>query len=128
MLELAPKTVADLCVCEFAEDCVKNISEEAVINAYLISRNFRWVPAVIQLTALKGTAITVTENKIIVYGQKEPIELPISDSILRARLVDAFLQQRNGLYLSMRDENKVFKRSRGSRFRTLLRWVCGRNS
>jgi hypothetical protein len=79
---------------------LKNISEDELINVYLITKNLNWLPAVIQLSLRKGTAVTATENKIVLYGKTEPAELPIPDSLLRQQLIDAFLEQRKRLHLS----------------------------
>jgi HEAT repeat protein len=96
--QLAAKIVADLCLCRSASYCLKNISEAELMSVLLPTENPDWVPAVIQITFLNGTAVTATENKIVLYGKTEPAELPIPDSILRQQLIDAFLDKR--LYLS----------------------------
>jgi hypothetical protein len=97
---LDTKTVADLCLCRGASNCLKNISEDELINVYLTTKNLNWLPAVIQLTLLKGAAVTATEKKIVLYGKTEPAELPIPDSVLRQQLIDAFLEHRKRLHPS----------------------------
>jgi hypothetical protein len=109
--QLAAKTVADLCLCRDGWDCLKNISEDELINVYLITKNLNWLPAVIQLTLLKGAAVTATENKIVLYGKTEPAELPIPDPVLRQQLIDAFLEQRKRLHLSFEMPKELLKRS-----------------
>jgi hypothetical protein len=99
--QLAAKTVADLCLCRYASSYLENASEDELINVYLITKNLNWLPAVIQLTLLKGAAVTATENKIVLYGMTEPIELRIVDSVIRQQLIDAFIEQRKRLHLSL---------------------------
>jgi hypothetical protein len=98
--QLAAKIVADLCLCRRASDCLRNISEDELMRVLLPTKNVNWLRAVIQLTFLKGTAVTATENKIVLYGKTEPAELPIPDSVLRQQLIDAFLEQRKRLHPS----------------------------
>jgi hypothetical protein len=99
--QLATKTVADLCLCRDAWNCLKNISEDELMSVLLPTKNVKWLHAVIQLTLLKGAAVTATENKkIMLYGKTKPAELPIADSVLRQQLIDAFLEQRKRLHLS----------------------------
>jgi HEAT repeat protein len=98
--QLAAKTVADLCLCGYASVCLINVSEDDLMSVLLPTKNLNWVRAVIQLTLLKGAAVTVTENKIVLYGKTEPAELPIPDLVLRQQLIDAFLEQRKRLHPS----------------------------
>jgi hypothetical protein len=98
---LSSKIVADLCRSRYASDCLKNISEKELINFYLITKSPNWLPALIQLTHLREAAITTTGNKIVLYGTTEPVELYVSDSVLRQQLIDAFLEYRKRLHLSL---------------------------
>ena len=97
--QLAPKIVADVCLCKYASYILKNISEEELINIFLFSRNFDWLLAVTLLTVLNGAALTVTENKVLVYGKTEPIELTLPNSELREGFVKAFIEQGKRLHL-----------------------------
>jgi hypothetical protein len=98
--QLAAKIVADLCLCRGASYCFENISEGELMSVLLPTENPDWVPVVTQLTFLRGTAVTATQNKIVFYGKTEPAELPIPDSVLGQQLIDAFREQRKRLHPS----------------------------
>jgi HEAT repeat protein len=98
--QLAAKTVADICLCRNAFVCLRNISEDELMRVLLPTKNVNWLRAVIQLTFLRGAAVTATGSKIVLYGKTEPAELTIPDSVLRQQLIDAFREQRKKLYPS----------------------------
>jgi hypothetical protein len=98
--QLDAKIVADLCRCEYASGCLKNISEDDLMNVFLISENPDWLPVVTQLTLQRGAAVTATKNKVVVCGKKEPVKLNIPNSELYQRLSEAFIDQRKRLHLS----------------------------
>jgi hypothetical protein len=98
--QLAPNIVAKVCLCRYALDCLENISEDELINVYLITNNSDWLPTLFQLLLLRGAAVTAIESKIVVYSKTEPGELTIPTSVLREQLIDAFTDQRKRLYLS----------------------------
>jgi HEAT repeat protein len=97
---LALKIVADLCRCKYASDCLKTISEDELMNVFLISENPDWLLAVTQLTLQRGAAVITTKNKVVVYGKKEPVELNIQNSELYQIFIEAFIDQRKRLHLS----------------------------
>jgi HEAT repeat protein len=98
--QLTPKIVADLCVCRYASDCLKHVSEDELINIYQTTKNSHWLPAVTHLILLRGTAVIATENGVLLYGKTEPAELLIPNSKLRRRLIKAFINERKRLHLS----------------------------
>jgi HEAT repeat protein len=98
--QLAPKIIEDLYRCEYASDCLKNVSEDELMNVFLMSENPGLLPAVTQLTLQRGAAVIVNKNKVVVYGKKEPVELKIRNSELYQRFIKAFVDQRKRLYLS----------------------------
>jgi hypothetical protein len=98
--QLAPKIVGNLCQCKYASDCLKTISEDELMNVFLISGNPDCLPVVTQLTLQMGAAVIATENKVVVYGKKEPVELNIPNSELYQRFIEAFIDLRNRLHLS----------------------------
>jgi HEAT repeat protein len=98
--QLAPEIVADVCLCRYASNCLRNISEDELINVYLTTENPNLLPSLFQLILLRGAAVTAIENKIVVYGKTEPVELPIPNLALRQQLIDAFTNQRKQLHLS----------------------------
>jgi hypothetical protein len=54
---------------------------------------------VTQFTLLKGAAVTTTEDRVVVYGGREPSELSIPSSQLRHQLIEAFSDQAKRLHL-----------------------------
>jgi HEAT repeat protein len=98
--QLAPKIVADLCRCKYASDCLKTISEDELMNVFLFSENPDLLSAVTQLTLQREAAVIATENKVVVYGKKEPVELNIPDAELCQRFIKTFIDQRKRLHLS----------------------------
>ncbi len=98
--QLAPKIVAEVCLFRNALDCLENISEDELINAYLITKNPKLLPTLFQSILLRGAAVTVIENKIVVYGKTEPVELPTPTLVVRPQLIAAFTDKRERLHLS----------------------------
>jgi hypothetical protein len=98
--QLAPEIVAEVCLCNYALDCLRNISEDELINAYLITKNANLLPKLFRLIFLRGAAVTAIKNKIVVYGKTEPAELPIPTLVLGQQLIDAFAYERKQLHLS----------------------------
>jgi hypothetical protein len=97
--QLNPKIVADLCVCKYASDCLKHVSEDKLIYICQTTENRDWLSAVTQLTFLRGTAVTANENRVVVYGKTEPAELLIPNSELRHQLFEVFINERKRLHL-----------------------------
>jgi hypothetical protein len=98
---LAPKIVVDLCLCKYASSFLQNISENELINVFLSTENFEWLPAVTLLTLLKEVAVTVRENKVVLYGKTEPLSLIFQNSELCQPFAQAFADQRERLQLSL---------------------------
>jgi hypothetical protein len=98
--QLAPKILVDLCRCGYASVCLETISEDELMNVFLSSENPDCLLAVTQLTAQRGAAVIVNKNEVVVYGKKEPVELNIPNSKLCERIIEAFIDQREGLPLS----------------------------
>jgi HEAT repeat protein len=97
--QLTPKIVADLCVCKYASDCLKHVSEDKLIDICQTTENRDWLSGVTQLTFLRGTAVTANENRVVVYGKTEPAEVHIPNSGLRHQLFEAFINERKRLHL-----------------------------
>jgi hypothetical protein len=98
--QLTPKIVAGLFLCRYASECLENFSEDELINADLTAGKFDWLPAVTQLSLLNGTAVTATENKVMLYGKREPTELIIRNLVLRELVIGAFIVKGERLYSS----------------------------
>jgi hypothetical protein len=105
--QLDPKIISDLCLCKRASDCLTNVSAEQLIEWFFTTKNPDWLSAVTGLTLLKGAAVITIEDKVVVYGSKEPFELPVLDSILRQQLIEAFTEQAKRLHLSLEMSSKA---------------------
>lgn len=90
-----------------ASSNVKYMSVEQFINILFTTENIDWITALIRCTYLNEAALTVVDDKIVVYDDKEPFELPISSSQLRRQLTESFIQERERLHLffKMTSEN-----------------------
>jgi hypothetical protein len=99
--QLDPKIISDLCLCKRASNCLKNVSVDQLIDVFFTTKNPAWLSTLSQFTLLKGAAVTATEDKIVVYGSKEPVELLVVDSKLRQKLIKIFTDQANRLHLSL---------------------------
>jgi HEAT repeat protein len=98
--QLTPKMVADLCGSRDASVCFKHVSEDELINIYQTTENPDWLSAVTRFALLRGTAVTATENRVVLYGKTESAQLRIPNSQLRQRLIEAFINERKRLHLS----------------------------
>jgi hypothetical protein len=96
--QLDPHVIADLCLSKYASDCLKNASEHQLINFFFKAENLDWLSAVTKITFLKAAAITATEDKVVVYGSQEPLEICVPNSELYHQLFDAFTDQRKLLH------------------------------
>jgi hypothetical protein len=99
--QIDPEIIADLCRCWYALDCLKNISNEELIRVFLTTENPDWLCAVTGFALLKGVAVTGSEEKVVIFGDKEPLELPIRTRQLWRQLVEAFTDQKKRLHLQM---------------------------
>jgi hypothetical protein len=64
----------------------KNSFAEASIRLFLHTKLSFWLPFITRHSIENGYGISVTENTLVVYGSKEPVELPFSDGELGKRL------------------------------------------
>jgi hypothetical protein len=98
--QLDPTIVAEVCLCRYVPHCLENISEDELINVYLMIKNPNLARTLFQLILWRGAAITAVENKIVVYGKTEPVELSIPTLVLRQQLIKTFTYERKQLHLS----------------------------
>ncbi len=56
------------------------------MRVFLHTKRSFWLPIITRLSIENGYGITVTENTVVVYGSKEPVELPFSGGELGQRL------------------------------------------
>ncbi|CAF1639265.1 unnamed protein product [Adineta ricciae] len=96
--ELGSSKILELCESKFASICLKNVSEEQLIQQFIAEDNDCWYRAITNLALVRETAIVDKNDTIVVYGRKGPLELPISSS-RHDKLVEAFKDQREKLHL-----------------------------
>jgi hypothetical protein len=75
------------------------MSTEYLLDVFFTKKNPDWLSVVTRLTLMKGVAVTVTEDKAVVYGEKEPLELVFPSVELRLQLIEAFTNQGKELHL-----------------------------
>ncbi len=68
------------------------------MNFFLTTNNPERLSGITHLTLLMGVAVTVTEDKVVIYSTKEPLEVSIQTS-LRDLLVEALTDQVKRLHL-----------------------------
>jgi hypothetical protein len=96
--ELGSSNVLDLCESKFASICLKNVSEEQLIQQFIADDNDCWYRAITKLTLIRETAVIDKKDTIVVCGRKGQLELSISQT-KRDELVGAFKDQREKLHL-----------------------------
>ncbi len=99
--QIDPGIIADLCRCRNASDCLKNISDEELIRIFLTTENPDWLCVVTRFALLRGVAVTGSEEKVVIFGEKEPLELRIRTPQLWHQLLKAFTDQKKRLHLQI---------------------------
>ena len=97
--ELGPTLITNICLDNRVFIYFKNIAVDDLLNIFVNTKNSDWLPAVIRLSIVKGTAVTVIEDKVVVFNEKEPTQLLISDPQLRQQLIEGFIHQAKELHL-----------------------------
>ncbi len=97
--QLAPEIVSDICLWKYGSDCLRNVSEDQLINIFFTTKNPSWLAAMTQFTLLKGAAVTAIEDKVVVYGSKEPLEILVPNLQLCRQLTEAFTDEAKRLHL-----------------------------
>jgi HEAT repeat protein len=96
--ELGASKILEICSSKFASICLKNVSEEQLIEVFLIDKISDWPSAIIKLAVVRKTAVTITTEKFVLYGRTEPVELSISE-LESQQLVKVLNDQRKSLRL-----------------------------
>jgi hypothetical protein len=97
--QLDPKIISNLFLSQYGSCILENVSVDQLMRVFFIDRNLDWLAVVTQFTLLKGAAVTATEDKVVVYAGREPLELIIPSSQLRHQLIEAFTDQAKRLHL-----------------------------
>ena len=92
--------MSELCLRGFVFNGLKNASMGEVIRNVFDTENADWLLVMIRITHQKGAAVSITENTLVVYDNREPLALPIPSLELRQKLLEAFTDQVKQLRLS----------------------------
>jgi hypothetical protein len=98
--QLSPDIVSELCQSERGLRSLRNVSVDHLIKCFFTDTNASWLPAVTRVALFLGAAVTVTEEKVAVFGRKESVELSVPTLTLREQLIEAFSVQAKRLHLS----------------------------
>jgi len=66
------------------------IPSDQLIKLFLETGNEAWLPLITYSALLQGIAVTVIENKVMIYDMKGVLELPVSRPELPKALLEAF--------------------------------------
>ena len=69
------------------------IPPDQFFRVFLETRISTWLPLCIYVALIQGSAVTIVENSIVVYGSKESVELLVPRRELFKKLVKAFQRQ-----------------------------------
>ena len=103
IMQLDTKVISDLCLCKLVLKCFRNFSIEQLIEAFFATKNPDLMSVLCKVTQEREVALINIENKIVIYGSKEPFEFPSVDLTLRHQLTEACNNQakRQHLYLEL---------------------------
>jgi hypothetical protein len=70
---------------------LENVSPEKFIRAFLDTDISLWLPILKEISIRNGYGIILTENTVVVYGSKEPVDLSFSNRGLYQQLQEYFV-------------------------------------
>ena len=105
--QLDSRIMTDLSFSNNASIYFKNISEEDFVEHFFHWINPDWIPFVARLTLLKGWALAVMEDKVVVYGIKEPLPTSMHSLDLHEKLINSFIDQGERLHLYFEKPQKL---------------------
>ncbi len=79
---------------------LRTVHPDEFMKVFLHTKNIVWLPVVAIGALLQGSAVIVTDNTIVIYGNKEPIQVPVPNEEVRRQLVEAFVHQTEELQSS----------------------------
>ncbi|CAF1006920.1 unnamed protein product [Adineta steineri] len=94
--------ISKLCVRGRPLECLKNVSLDELIIEFFDTEDAAWFLTAIKITHQRDAAITIIEDKLIVYDKGEPIELRAPNLELHNELIKAFTDTAKALHLSFR--------------------------
>ncbi|CAF4058859.1 unnamed protein product [Adineta steineri] len=99
ILGLGPKLLLKLCVDGRQLQCLKNISVDVLIRKFFDAHDADWLLTAIEITVLKGAAVSVNDDKLMVYDKGELIELWAPNLKLYNELIEALTNKAKALHL-----------------------------
>ncbi|CAF1386367.1 unnamed protein product [Adineta steineri] len=90
MIRFGPVLLSKLCMCRRQLSCLKNISVDELIRNFFDTQDADWLLPVTEIALQKGAAVSISEDKLMVYDNGGPIELRVPNFKLRNELVEAF--------------------------------------
>jgi hypothetical protein len=100
LIQLDPKIIANFCLEESITKGRKIVSVEQLINIFFNTKNPDWLPVMTRLALQQGVAVTVTEEKLVVYDSNELLELPVPCIALVQQVIKAFNNLATEFHLS----------------------------
>jgi HEAT repeat protein len=112
--QLKPEIISNLPLSKDMPDWLENLSSDQLIDIFFTTRERRWLSPIFRFMLLRGIAVTATENKVVVYDRKEPLELSAPNMEVCQQLIINFTEQRKELRLDFGMHEK---------FETILRSI-----
>ena len=107
LIGFGPKLISQFCLSGRELKCLKNVSVDEVIKNFFDTEDTDWLFVVTYIVFLKGAAVTITEDTLVVYDKGEPSELPISNSKLHLKLIGALVDKAKELHVSFKIPSNV---------------------
>lgn len=98
-IRLSPRLIIDLCMSERGSDCLKSVSIDEFIENFFTTKSSEWLSALTPFMLLRGAAVTVLKDKLVIYSEEEPLERYAQSLQLLEQLTEAFTDQAKQLYL-----------------------------
>jgi hypothetical protein len=99
MAQLDPNIIAYLCLSKYGSNSIKNVSVDELMNVFFIAKTPFWLPILTHCSLREAVAVVAMEDKVVVYGTKEPLEVLVPSLELRQQLIEAFIDQGKRLHL-----------------------------
>jgi hypothetical protein len=97
--QLRPEIISNLLLSKDMPGWLENLSSDQLIDIFFITQERRWLSPIFRFMLLRGIAVTATENKVVVYDRKGPLELSASNIEVCQQLIINFTEQRKELRL-----------------------------
>ncbi|CAF4005758.1 unnamed protein product [Adineta steineri] len=99
MIGLSPMLILKLCVDESQVKCLKSLPVDVLSRKFFDTQDVNWLLAATEITFRKGAAVSVNEDKLMVYDNGEPVELRFPNLELHDELIEAFTKKAKSLHL-----------------------------